>query len=161
MVLLGERLGGRHERRLGAVLDRAQHGGESDHGLAASHLPHQQPLHRPLAREVRVDLLDRLHLVAGELERQRPAPAVHHHAARRERPRLPPLAPRAPPPGHGELEQEQLLEGEPAASVALLLLGLRKVDGIEDRRAVGEALLHPQARRKRLGRGEHERPHAG
>ena len=96
---------------------------QRDNRLAASYLPHQQPLHRPLARQVGVDLVDRAHLVAGELERQRPAPAVHHHAARRERPRAPALAPRAPPPRHRELEQEQLLEREPPPRVALLLLG--------------------------------------
>ena len=82
MVLLGERLRGRHQRRLRAVLHGAQHRGERHHGLARPHLAHQQPLHRALPREVGVDLGDGALLVAGELERQRPAPAVHHHAAR-------------------------------------------------------------------------------
>ena len=54
-VLLGQRLGGRHQRGLAAVLDRAQHRVQRHHGLAAADLPHQQPLHRPLARQVGVD----------------------------------------------------------------------------------------------------------
>ena len=49
-VLLGERLGRRHQRRLGARLDRAQHRVERDDGLAGADLAHQQPLHRPVAR---------------------------------------------------------------------------------------------------------------
>ena len=54
-VLLGERLGRRHQRRLVAVLDRAQHRVQRDHRLAAADLAHQQPLHRPRLGEVRVD----------------------------------------------------------------------------------------------------------
>ena len=48
-VLLGERLGGRHQRRLVAVLDGAQHRVQRDHRLAAADLAHQQPLHRRAA----------------------------------------------------------------------------------------------------------------
>ena len=124
-------------------------------------LPHQQPLHRPLAREVGVDLVDRPLLVAGELERQRPAPAVHHHAARVERPRPAALAPGPPAPRHRELEQEQLLEREAPPRVALVLLALREVDRLDRGRALGQALLHPQPRGKRLGHGEHQRPRLG
>ena len=52
-VLLGERLGRRHQRGLGAGLDRAQHRVERDDGLARADLAHQQPLHRALARRCR------------------------------------------------------------------------------------------------------------
>ena len=45
-VLLGQGLGRRHQRPLGAMLDRAQQRVEGDDRLAGSHLPHQQPLHR-------------------------------------------------------------------------------------------------------------------
>ena len=45
-VLLGERLGRRHQRRLAAVLDGAQHRVQRHHRLAAADLAHQQPLHR-------------------------------------------------------------------------------------------------------------------
>ena len=45
-VLFGERLGGRHQRRLVTVLDRAQHRVQRHDRLAAADLAHQQPLHR-------------------------------------------------------------------------------------------------------------------
>jgi hypothetical protein len=70
-VLLGERLGRRHQRRLGARLDRPQHRVERDDGLARADLAHQQPLHRPAGREVVVDRGHRGALVAGRGERER------------------------------------------------------------------------------------------
>ena len=45
-MLFGERLGGRHQRGLSAMLDGAQHRLQRDDGLAAADLAHQQPLHR-------------------------------------------------------------------------------------------------------------------
>jgi hypothetical protein len=70
VVLLGKRLRGCHQGGLSAVFDGAQHRCQGDHRLAGSDLPHQQALHRLLARQVGVDLLDRSLLVARELERQ-------------------------------------------------------------------------------------------
>ena len=133
VVLLGERLGGRHQRGLGAVLDRAQHRVQRHHRLAGPTSPISSRCIGRSRRQVLVDLAHRRLLVARELERQRPAPAVHHHAARGERPRRAALAPRAPAPRHGELEQEQLLEGEPAARPALVVLAVREVHRRERR----------------------------
>jgi hypothetical protein len=48
-VLLGQRLGRRHQRRLHPVLDRAEHGVQRDDGLARADLPHEQALHRAAA----------------------------------------------------------------------------------------------------------------
>ena len=45
--------------------------------LPAAHLAHQQPLHRLGPGEVRVDVVERRALVAGQLERQRVEPAPH------------------------------------------------------------------------------------
>ena len=76
-VLLGERLGRRHQRRLVAVLDGAQHREQRDDRLAAADLAHQEALRRALARELRAELVDRRRLVAGQRERQpagEPAP---------------------------------------------------------------------------------------
>jgi hypothetical protein len=95
--------------------------------------------------------------VAGQLERQRPPPPVHDHAARRERTRLPALAAGAPPPSHGELEQEQLLEGEPPARLLLVILALREVDRVDHRGALRQALLDPEPGRQRLDRGARQR----
>ena len=63
-VLLGERLGRRHQRRLVAGLDaRAASRRAATTVLPRAHLPHQQPLHRPLGAEVGVDLVERRALV--------------------------------------------------------------------------------------------------
>ena len=70
-VLVGQRLGRRHQRGLAAVLDGAQHRVQRDDGLAGADLAHQQPLHRAGAREVGVDVGHRDLLVAGRGERQR------------------------------------------------------------------------------------------
>ena len=69
-VLLGERLRRGHQRALEALLDRPQQRVQGHHGLARSDLSHQQPLHRALLREVVVDRLQRVLLVAGERKRQ-------------------------------------------------------------------------------------------
>ena len=74
-VLLGERLGRRHQRALAARLDRAQERVERDDRLAGADVALEQALHRRRAREVGVDLGDRLLLVLGQLERQRGAVA--------------------------------------------------------------------------------------
>ena len=55
-VLLGERLGRRHQRALASRLDRAQERVERDHRLAGADVALEQPLHRRRAREVGVDL---------------------------------------------------------------------------------------------------------
>ena len=104
-----------------------------------------------------VDLLDRPLLVARELERERPTPAVHHYPAGFQRPRAPSLASRAPASGHGELEQEQLLEGEPAPRVALVLLADRKVNRLDRGRPLGELFLDAEPSRQRLDHSEHAR----
>ena len=55
-VLLGQSLGGRHQRRLHPALGDPQHRVQRDDGLARADLAHQQALHRAPAREVGVDL---------------------------------------------------------------------------------------------------------
>jgi hypothetical protein len=69
-VLLGQRLGWRHERGLAAVLGGAQHRAERNHRLARAHLSHQEPLHRAAHGKVGIDGGDGALLVAGQLERQ-------------------------------------------------------------------------------------------
>jgi hypothetical protein len=71
VVLLGEDLGGRHDRGLVAALDRLQRGERGHDGLAAADVALQQPLHRVRAREVGADLGEHAGLGARELERQR------------------------------------------------------------------------------------------
>ena len=59
-VLLGERLGRRHQRALTAAFDGAEQRVERDRRLARADVPLEQPLHRRRPREVGVDLGDRL-----------------------------------------------------------------------------------------------------
>ncbi len=76
-VLLGERLGRRHQHRLVAGFQRPQHRVDGDHGLARADLAHQQPLHRLAAsRGRRRSSSKALQLVAGRLEGQRVEPAA-------------------------------------------------------------------------------------
>ena len=139
MVLLGQGLGGRHQGGLGAVLHSAQHRVEGHHGLARAHLPHEQPLHRALASQVGVDLGHRAHLVAGQLEGKRPAPAVHHHATGGERACTAALAARAAAADERELQQQELLERQPAPCAGLVLLAIREVRAGERGGALGQA----------------------
>ena len=116
-VLLGERLGRRHQRRLRAVLDRAQHRVERDDGLARADLAHQQPLHRPAGREVaRRSRPSRAAWspvgVNGSDSASQRAVSV---GGVRERLGARRLAPPRAPAQQRELEQQQLLEGEPHA----------------------------------------------
>ena len=81
-VLLGQRLGRRHQRSLAPALDRAQERVERDHRLAGADVALQQALHRHRPGEIGVDLLDRALLVLGQRERQRRAVALDQLAGR-------------------------------------------------------------------------------
>ena len=144
-VLLGQRLGGRHEGSLRTVLDGAEHRAQGHNGLAGAHLSHQQALHRLGAGEVRVDLLEGLPLVVRGLERERRSPGVHQLAGRLELRRRAALLARAPPARERQLEQQQLLEREPAARLVLVLLVplAREVKRRERRRATRQPLGRP------------------
>ncbi len=65
-MLLRKQFGGSHQRGLVAVLQRQQHREQRDHGLAGSHVAHQQPVHAPFGRHVSRDFLQRGALVAGK-----------------------------------------------------------------------------------------------
>ena len=132
-VLLGERLGRRHQRALAAVLDRAEERVERDDRLARPDVALKQALHRSRAREVAVDLADRLLLVRRERERERLAVARDQLARLAERRCERPLA-LGRAPRDADLQQEQLLEGEPPPSHFRFLAGRRMV---HDRECVG------------------------
>ena len=128
-MLLGERLGGRHQRALAACLDRAQQRVERDDGLARADVALQQPLHRHGLCEVEVDLGDRALLVLGERERQHRAVALDER-----RPGAPSAAATESSSRErrdDELQREQLVEREPAPRCLGLRLGLREVDRCE------------------------------
>src|SRR4029077_11726574 len=109
-----------HQHALVPLLDRAEERIERDHRLARPHVSLEESLHRYLAREVPVDVRDRLVLVRGQLERKRPAISPDQLARLpQRRGRL--LLPLAGPARDPELEQEQLVEREsPPAALRLL-----------------------------------------
>ena len=157
-VLLGERLGRRHQRALVAALDRAQERVERDDRLAGADVALEQPLHRRRAGEVAVDLRDRLLLVLGQRERKRRAVALDQLArlAERRRDLLLALARAA---GEPELEHEQLVEREPPPPRLRLLERPRPVQRVERVGAPRQplALLQPGRQRVGLVRDELER----
>ena len=130
-VLLGEDLGRRHQRALPAGLDGPQQRRERDDGLPRADVALQQPLHRRRAREVAVDLGDRPLLRLGEREREHLAVALQQLARRRQRLGDERLA-LGGPARERELEDEELVEGEPPPA----LLGLlRRARPVQRRRA--------------------------
>src|SRR5579862_7448294 len=126
-VLLGECLGRRHERALPAVLHRAEKRVERDDGLPRADVPLEKPLHRCGAREVAVDLADRLLLVRRQRERERlsvPANQIPGLAeAGRER-----LLTLFDAARDADLEDEELLEREAGAPALRLCEIVRTVD---------------------------------
>ena len=149
-VLLGQRLGRRHQHRLEAGFERPQHRVERHHGLARADLAHQQPLHRLAGVEVGVDLVEGLELVAGRLEGQRldPAPdALPRLAQPRRRPRD---AVRALARRQDRLVEEELLEAQPLARDLDFLARLREVHGLDRVGGPGKPAAYAQLRRQRL-----------
>jgi len=69
-VLFGENLGGRHEGGLVAGADGSKHGGEGDHGLAATDIALEKTEHGVGAAQVVLYLGEAALLGAGEGERQ-------------------------------------------------------------------------------------------
>ncbi len=143
-MLLGKRLGRRHQRALAPVLDGAQQRVERDDRLPGADVALQQPLHRHGTGEIRVELADRLLLPGGELEREQLAVARDQLAGRAERrgDRLLRLAAAA---RDSDLEQEQLVEREPPPTCFRLLAARRAVQRPERVEAIGQPLATSSA----------------
>ena len=112
-MLLGQDFGGRHEGRLQPGAHGVQHGRHGHDGLAAAHVPLDQPVHRMGARQVLMNVPEHARLRAGEPERQGLQQALRQRRVElvRQAARLPLdllalLAQR-------QLEQQEVLEGEP------------------------------------------------
>ena len=151
-VLLRERLGRRHQRRLMSGLDRAQHREDADHRLAAAHLPHQQPLHRLCAGEILVDLLDGPPLVTGQLERQRRQPVSDTRTALGERDPAVTRDTAAAPGDQRRLVEKELLEGEALPRRLGGVLVRREVRGGQRVLGTRQPQLPAQATGNRLDR---------
>ena len=130
-----------------ACLDRTQQGVKRDDGLAGSDLALKEPLHRHAALEVGVELGDRALLVLGELERQHAAVAPDELAGWAERRCDLGLALPAPP-RQPDLQEEQLVESEPAPPHFRLTERARPVQRPECVDALGQSLVLLQVGRK-------------
>ena len=142
-VLLGERLGRRHERAPEAALGSAQQRVQRDDRLAGADVTLQQAFHRRRPGEIGVDLRDRALLVIGELEGQERPVAdgeLPRLAERRCGLALTPAAPAC----EAELEHQELIEGQPPP--AFLRLG--------ERHGLVQRAQRVRARRKPLGRAQ-------
>ena len=111
-VLLGERLGRRHQRALAAELDRAQQRVQCNDGLSRPDLALEETLHRERPVEVGVDLGHRAFLIRGERERERRAVAGDELARLAERLRRRALT-RGGRAQESEPEDQELVEREP------------------------------------------------
>src|SRR3989442_553762 len=139
-----------HQRTLAARLDRSQQRVERDNGLAGADVSLQQSLHRHRALEIVIDLRDGAFLVLGEPERQ-DLPVPHQQLAG--------LAERgcdlaftlAPPPRDSELEEQQLVEGEPAPARFGLAERARPVQGPESVGTLRQSLTLLQLSRQWIG----------
>jgi hypothetical protein len=149
-VLLCQRLGRRHQHRLEARFQRPQHRVEGNHGLAAAHLAHQQPLHRLAGVEVGIDLVECLELVPGRLEGQRFDPAPDRLARPAEARRRPRGAVGALSRRQDRLVEEQLFEAQAVPRDLDLLPALGQVDGLDRIGSPGQPATHPQLHWKRL-----------
>ncbi len=112
-MLLGEDLGGGHERGLGALLEGHDHREQRHHGLARAHVALHEAVHGVRRAQVVGDLPQHPFLRRGQRERQ---DALHHLAGLvRDLESGPlPLRPQAAPAaGQAELEKEELLEDQP------------------------------------------------
>ncbi len=149
-VLLGERLGRGHQRALVAALDPTQERVQRDRRLPRPHVALEQPLHRRRPREVAVEVGDRPLLVLGELERQRGPVALEQLSGLSERGRDLVFA-LARPPCDAELEQEQLVEREPASPLLRLLERFRAMERVQRVGTARQPFPLFQRRRERVG----------
>ena len=119
-VLPGQHLGRSHQHGLVLVGHRDQQRVDRYRRFAGPDVGLQKALHRHRARQIRVELADRLLLVRGQRERERLSIAQDQLSGLAERGRDRRLA-LAHAPRDPDLEQQQLVEREPAPRLLRLL----------------------------------------
>ena len=137
-VLLGQHLGGRHQRRLMAALHGRQHGGDGHRGLADADVALEQPVHRVRAGQVGLDVADGGDLALGQLEGQagdepvdeRPVEHVPDASGR--------LLVGLLAKHEGQLDPQQLVEDQARSGDRMLVHRLGPVDPPESGGAVDE-----------------------
>ena len=148
-MLLGEGLRGRHQRALTPVLDRAQERVERYDRLPRADVPLQETLHGNGAHEIDVDVLDRALLMLGQAKREYVAIAGNEVAGGTERRRdlrLTFPAPRS----QTDLQDEQLVEGEPRTTFLRLLARPRPVQSPQRIASLRQALALLHSGRERV-----------
>ena len=153
-VLLGQDLGGRHERHLLTVLHGEHRGEHRDDGLPRAHVALQQPVHGKRPLHVVADVLERGALSGGQAERQHGAERVAN-AIVHARDECFALGFRlALPQQQAHLEAEELLEDQPPLGRGAI--GVERVEGRAARREVhlldGGAAIGKREARPQLGR---------
>ena len=143
-VLRGERLRRRQEHALETGLRGAHQAVESDDRLARAHVALQQPPHRRLPAQVRVELVQRLELVSREREGQCVEKGAAELSGRRQRRRLEAKLLLLLVQQQPHLHQEQLLEHQALAGQLRLRERARQVHGRDRVAAAGQALAHEQ-----------------
>ena len=128
-VLLGQDLGGCHQRALPAGLDGHAGGQRGHHGLAAAHVALQQAVHGLLARQVAGDLLGHAALGLGELEGQRGQQLLGQATRRRAQHRGAQVLARAPSLQLRQLLRQQLLglQPQPGRVAAVFQFGEHRI----------------------------------
>ena len=112
-MLLGQNFGRCHERDLQVVLHRHDGREERHDRLPGSDVALQQPVHRLRALHVLDDVLQRLSLTAGQLERQHAPRRLANAVVHLHRLRLPLGGRRPPARDEPDLEQKRLFEDQP------------------------------------------------
>ena len=128
-MLFGQDLGGGHEGGLGSVLDGEQHRGQGHHGLPGPHIPLEEARHGALGAHVLEYLVDDPFLGVGELEAQPLAHGGQQSPLDLVAVALGHLAGLPVLDGPGQLQQEQLVEGQAPAGLLELGSGAREVGG--------------------------------
>ena len=139
-VLLGQRFRRRHQRALLPSLDCPEKRVQRDDRLARADLALKEPLHRRRLCEVGVDLLDRALLVRREREGEQLAIARRELSGLGECRSALVFAPTSAA-GQPDLEDEELVQCEPAAARLGFSLVPRTVQGGERVRAQRQARL--------------------
>ena len=140
VVLLGQDLGGRHERTLVPPVHCGHERSDSDESLPGTDVSLEQPVHGHGRREVGEDLVDHAPLGIGELPGQVTQEPLQHRAvddvgdACGRRLELPLGA------HEGELDPEQLVEDESSARLGRLGHRLGSVDRLQCTGPVHEAV---------------------
>ena len=119
VMLLGEDLGGSHQRGLASGIDGQQHCGHGHEGFTGAYIALQQAVHGFRAAHVGCDFMDRALLGTCQIEGQavieggEQVGALAKHAATA-------LVVQRAPPGDVELDGEKLLQGEtPSSGICL------------------------------------------